>query len=237
MRRPLSVVATDQEALEALLSLHARPEPRILDVTHNRGVMWRGLTHRHPHRLDRDPELFHLGFTDTVADFRELPFEDGSYDVIVFDPPHLTDASNGIHGAPPTMRGTGHSRYGNTAPDYRGEADVTFTFDAFLAEARRVLEPGSGVILAKIADQIHGQTYRWQARTLQNKAEAAGFCCCDLMLRVSWARAGLIDPRWKRVCHVRQVHTYWLALRNGPACVSPTAPPADKKPRTRGLFD
>lgn len=234
MKRPLSVVATDQAALLALLEMHAPIEPRILDVTHNRGVMWRGLSYR-PHRCDRDPELFQKGFTDTMADFRALPFEDSSFDVIVFDPPHLTDASNGIHGN--GVNGTGHGvRYGVTASDYQGEADITFTFDAFLVEARRVLVPTSGVILAKIADQVHGQVYRWQARTLQNKAEAAGFCCCDLMLRVRWGRGGLIDPRWKRVCHARQVHTYWLVLRNGPVCVSPTAPSADAKSHQAELF-
>lgn len=227
------MVATDQEALEALLSLHVCPEPRILDVTHNRGVMWRGLAYR-PHRCDRDPELYELGFTDTVADFRALPFEEGSFDCIVFDPPHMTDATSGIHGDGANGHG---KRYGVTADDYQGEMDITFTFDAFLTEAKRVLVPSSGVILAKIADQIHGHAYRWQARALQNKAELAGFCCCDLMLRISWTRGGLIDPRWKRVCHVRQVHTYWLALRNGPACVSPTAPPADKKPQTIGMFE
>lgn len=38
----------------------------------------------------------HLKFTvkvnvtpDVVADFRDMPFEDNTYDLIVFDPPHL----------------------------------------------------------------------------------------------------------------------------------------------------
>lgn len=26
---------------------------------------------------------------DTIADFRKLPFEDNSYNLVVFDPPHL----------------------------------------------------------------------------------------------------------------------------------------------------
>lgn len=228
MKRPLSIVATDQEALQALLSLHACPEPRILDVTHNRGHMWRGLTYC-PHRSDRDASLYERGLTDTVADFRELPFADGSYDAIVFDPPHITDATTGIH--------ADSQRYGVTGTDYQGEDDIVFTFDAFLREAQRVLVPDTGVILAKIADQVHGHRYRWQARTFQNIAEARGFCCCDLIIRASWARAGLIDPRWKHVNHVRQVHTYWLALRNGPKCFSATAPLADRKSHTASLFD
>jgi hypothetical protein len=230
MRRPLSVVGTDQEALRALISLHACPEPRILDVTHNRGRMWKGLPYT-PHRSDRDPCLHEQGFTDTIADFRNLPFPDASFDVIVFDPPHLTDGTTGIHGD-----GGYGQRYGVTGIDYQHEPNVTFTFDAFLAEARRILVPRVGVVLAKIADQIHGAEYQWQARTLQNKAETAGFACCDLILSVRWSRGSLIDPRWARVCHARQVHCYWLVLRNGPDCISPTAPRADVKPRTAEMF-
>jgi hypothetical protein len=123
-----------------------------------------------------------------------------------------------------------------TGADYQHEPNVTFTFDAFLAEARRVLVPQTGVVLAKIADQIHGSEYQWQARALQNKAEEHGLSCCDLILSVRWSRGGLLDPRWLHVNHVRQVHCYWLALRNGPSCVSETAPHADQKWRTGEMF-
>lgn len=231
MKRPLSVVWSDQEALTALLALHAVPEPRILDVTYNRGRMWRGLAFN-VHRSDRDPSLHEQGFTDTVADFRALPFDDASFDVIVFDPPHLTDGTTGVHGS-----GGYGERYGVTGADYQHEANITFTFNDFLCEARRVLVPRTGVILAKIADQIHGGEYQWQARALQQKAEAMGFTSCDLMLTVRLSRGALIDPRWKHIRHARQVHCYWIVLRNGPDCVSATAPEADVKSKGIGMFD
>jgi SAM-dependent methyltransferase len=162
-----------------------------------------------------------------VADFRALPFADGSFDVIVFDPPHLTDQTN--------TGTTYHARYGTGADDMRGD-NVSFLFAPFLEQASRVLRPASGLVLAKIADQIHGGEYQWQARALQNLAEAAGWTCCDLVLSVRWSRGSLIDPRWLHVNHARQVHTYWLALRNGPACISSTAQFADVKPRTAEMF-
>jgi hypothetical protein len=227
MRRPLSVVGTDQEALRALISLHACPEPRILDVTHNRGRMWKGLPYT-PHRSDRDPCLHEQGFTDTVADFRALPFPDASFDVIVFDPPHIGDADESVMGG---------QSFGVDAADMRlGWKSVPAQFSPFMCEARRVLRPRVGVVIAKICDQVTAGRYRFQHLDLIGAGRLHGMTACDVMLTVQWARGGLIDPKWKHVNHVRQVHTYWLAFRNGPDCISPTAPRADVKPRTTEMF-
>lgn len=228
MRRPLSVVGTDQEALRALLTIHAVPEPRVLDVTHNRGRMWTGLPYK-PHRLDREPGLFDQGYTDTLADFRALPFGPAEFDVIVFDPPHMGDTSDASV--------MGRRGFGVEAQDQRGGwRAVIAQFAPFLAEAGRVLVPDSGVVLAKICDQVAQGRYRLQHVELIREGLQSGFTLCDLVLTVRWSRGALVDPKWRRVCHVRQVHTYWLCLRNGPACVSPTAPRVDVKPRTEAMF-
>lgn len=43
MNRPSSVVlGRDKDVIPLLLSTHAVEDPRILDVTYNRGVMWKG---------------------------------------------------------------------------------------------------------------------------------------------------------------------------------------------------
>jgi len=216
MKRPLSVVARDQDALRALLTLHAPPNPRILDVTYNRGRMWQGLGYC-PHRSDRDVLLLEQGITDTAADCRVLPFADESFDVVVFDPPHQSDGGTNALG------GDWGQRYGTAAFD----GDPSDLFEPFLSEARRVLVSDTGMVLAKIADQVHS-VYRWQHVDLIVAGRSAGFTPCDLVLRVSMSRGSLIDPRWKRVGHVRQVHTYWIALRNGSHCYSPTAPAASR---------
>lgn len=213
MRRPMSVVGTDQEALTALLALHACPEPRILDVTHNRGRMWKGLPYA-PHRSDRDPTLHAEGFTDTVADFRALPFADWSWDVLVFDPPHISEAGrNGLVGE---RGGNWADRYGTLSEGYAA-ADVSACFAPFLAEAARVLAPG-GVVLVKISDQVHRAAYRWQHIDLILAAREAGFTACDMMVKVWRGRGGLNDPRWVHVWHVRKIHTFWIVLRFGKSC-------------------
>lgn len=235
--RPLSVCATDQEALCALLRLHAVPEPRILDCTANRGRMWKGLPFT-PHRLDRDPALFEQGFTDTVADFRALPFGPAEFDVLVFDPPHIPDNAgafsgvNAARGYDASQRWT--DKFGTGAADLAGP-NVSHLFAPFLAQARRVLVPDTGIVLAKIADQVHQSAYQWQHVDLILAAREAGFTACDLVIRVAHSRGGLIDPRWQHVYHVRSIHTFWLALRNGPSCCNPHAP-AVQRPETLALW-
>lgn len=201
--RPVSVVETDPEALDSLLSIHAVDQPRILDVTYNRGRIWGELPYK-PTRLDRDPTLLALGFTDRVADFGALPFEDATWDVVVFDPPHQTD------GGKDALGGKWATDYGTDAADMRGP-NIEPIFAPFLLEARRVLAPG-GIVLAKIADQIHASAYQAQHIAFINAARGFGLELIDLAIKVSANRGSLVDPKWKRVCHLRQIHTYWIAL-------------------------
>lgn len=217
MKRHDSVAVTDQDALRTLLAIHAVPDARILDVTHNVGRIWRGLPYQ-VHRSDSDPHLHADGHTDTVADFRALPFDDGSWDVLVFDPPHITDAGDGIVGEEQWG-----GRFGTRGDGLRA-VSVDHLFEPFLLEARRVLARETGIVLAKIADQVHSGRYQFQHVALIEAARSLGFTACDLMLRLAYSRGGLVDPRWRRIYHVRGVHSYWLVLRNGTSCMAPHAP-------------
>lgn len=66
---------------------------------------------------------------DVVADFRDLPFADGAYSLVVFDPPHLT-------------RGHGWQvdKYGVLGPDWRSDLAAGFR------ECLRVLAPGGTLV-------------------------------------------------------------------------------------------
>ncbi|WP_232478311.1 class I SAM-dependent methyltransferase [Xanthomonas citri] len=70
---------------------------------------------------------------DVVMDFRDMPFEDGRFQLVVFDPPHLRKA-----GPQSWLR----AKYGVLTDDWRD--DLTRGF----AECFRVLRPG-GVLIFK----------------------------------------------------------------------------------------
>lgn len=91
LERPDSVFyGKDRELLPKLLDFYVAPDARILDCTANRRRMWEGVVRAPaPIFMDLDPTVG----PDVVGDFRALPFPDASFDVLVFDPPHLPQAA------------------------------------------------------------------------------------------------------------------------------------------------
>ena len=76
---------------------------------------------------------------DTVADFRNFPFEDESFYLVVFDPPHLVRLGRNSWMA---------KKYGKLDESWRG--DLAKGFD----ECMRVLKPGGTLIFKWNENQI-----------------------------------------------------------------------------------
>lgn len=76
----------------------------------------------------------------TVADFRNLPFDDNSYHLVVFDPPHLLHAGDNSWLA---------KKYGKLNQDTWKE-DIAQGFD----EAMRVLKPYGTLVFKWNEDQV-----------------------------------------------------------------------------------
>lgn len=216
------MMATDSEALVALIRIHAVPDPRILDVTANRHRIWQRVDWP-VHFSDLDPRWYDAGLTDTVADFRNLPFDDASYDVVVIDPPHRPDEGDGIF----------------RDQEFGGELirgpNVAPLFEPFLREAQRVLVPDTGIVVAKIANIVHSCRYQDQARMFKNMAESLGMTHCDEALTIAYSRSAMKGTRRKHVYHVDGVHCFWIVLRNGPSCLNEHAPLLERE-ETGPLF-
>lgn len=77
---------------------------------------------------------------DVVADFRDMPFEDNTYDLVVFDPPHLLKAGDNSWLA---------KKYGKLNPD-TWQDDIAKGF----SECFRVLKPSGTLIFKWNEEQI-----------------------------------------------------------------------------------
>ena len=208
--RPTSFVqGRDKDVIPVLIRIHAVKEPRILDVTHNKGVMWKG-TPFAPVTFDINPDVN----PDHVGDFRDLSrFAEGSFDVIAFDPPHLPAAA-----ASANSSGIEREQYGLTEHgDYRQGDNVSPAFEPFLRETRRVLGP-KGIVIAKIADLVHNHRYQWQHVDFINAARHVGMTPCDVVIKADPCAANLKSSKWESVKHFRRAHCYWIVVRNSKRC-------------------
>lgn len=205
--KPIPSVWTksDAELLELMLDFYPRKRPRqILDATYNAGRFWKGST-RKVIGMDID-----LKFNpDIVGDNRDMPFKDGSFDVVVYDPPHVPN-----QGKDKTKDfGT---RFGLVIKSLRGQGyNLNHLYEPFATEAFRVLRQ-EGVLFCKIADYIHDHRYQWAHVEFLKAAVAAGFCPCDCIVKIR--KNPIVDPRWKKAHHARRHHCYWLVFRKSDRC-------------------
>lgn len=205
----------DPQALDILIGMHAAATPHILDATSNTGKMWRGCSYAPDVRMDIDPSFA----PDVVGDFRAMPFDAESFDVIVFDPPHLPIAA-----ASANSSGIWRERYGITSDKNRGRDgdSVSGQFTPFLSEAKRVLR-ADGIVLAKLADIIHNHRYQWHLVDFVCAVRSAGLTPCDLLIKRDPSGGSLKSSKWQNVRHLKRSHSYFVVVRKG-RCEKALAP-------------
>jgi SAM-dependent methyltransferase len=195
----------DADLLELMLDFYPRTPPqRILDAAVNAGRFWRG-SQRPAIGLDVNPRYR----PDVVADNLHMPFHEGSFDVVVYDPLHIPN------------QGKDRSKDFNTRFGLvlKASAVQGYNFShlylPFALEAYRVLRP-EGILLCKIADYVHNHRLQWAHVDLLQAAMAVGFCPCDCIVKIR--KGPIVDPKWQVAHHARRHHCYWLVLRKSGKC-------------------
>ncbi|MFA5557835.1 MAG: hypothetical protein WDA59_00020 [Methanofastidiosum sp.] len=204
----------DNELLPILIDIHSdNNNPVILDCTYNKGTMWKGIMHHYNVTTMDIDESYKV---DYVADFRNMPFSNKSFDIIIFDPPHL-----------PTNAATENSskiweeRYGinNKSGMGRDGDNVSEMFLPFLLEAKRILKDG-GIVLAKISDIIHNHRYQWQHIDFISAVKKINMTPCDMVIKADPSAGNLKSSKWKNIKHFRKCHCYWIVARKSSRCES-----------------
>jgi len=195
----------DAELLEQMLNFYPRKEPKaILDATINAGRFWRGST-RPVTGMDVDPKYN----PDVVGDNRDMPFEDASFDVVVYDPPHIPN-----QGKDRTKDFNDRFGLGLKSSAENGY-NFSYLYPPFAQEAYRVLRP-EGILLAKITDYVHNHRYQWAHVEFIKAAASAGFQPCDCIIKTR--KGPIMSPKWKTAHHSRRQHCYWLVFRKSSKC-------------------
>jgi hypothetical protein len=205
--QPLASVweGTDAELLEKMLGFYPKSRPQlILDATVNEGRFW---------RESRRPVIgldIEAAFQPNVTgDNLQMPFRDESFDVVVFDPPHIPNQGQ-------DRTKDFNTRFGlvmksSAATGY----NFSHLFSPFARQAYRVLK-ADGVLFCKITDYVHGHRFQWAHIDFVKAAVDAGFCPCDCIIKIR--KGPIISPRWKTAHHARHHHCYWLIFRKSDKC-------------------
>lgn len=193
---------TNDSIFPHVLALYVRPGSTVADVTYGKGVFWKGVLR----------EKYKLLATDlkTGVDCRSLPYESGSLDCLVFDPPYMH-----------TPGGTAHVNHQNYENYYANNVNANGTtkkyheavLDLYFKtanEAKRVLR-NEGVFIVKCGDEVCANQQRLTHVELINEFSQHGFVIEDLFVLLRSNRPGV--SRVLRQVHARKNHSYFLVFR------------------------
>lgn len=205
-------VSGNAEVFPEILSLHVPVGSKIADVTYGSGVFWRNV----------DLEQYELVPSDIAdgVDCRDLPYEDGSFDALVLDPPYMEGLlrTNKDHKAGSGTHAAFRNYYSNgdeadeKAPKWHGA--VTDLYYKAGKEAHRVLKD-KGVLIVKCQDEVSANRQWLTHVEIINHYDSLGFYAKDLFVIVRQNKAGI--ARLKKQVHARKNHSYFLIFIKVPS--------------------
>lgn len=181
------------EATRRLLHLAYRDCATVLDLTYGAGRFWKGplppgITLMTNNLDTSRPTDFHMDFT------RPEPFG-RTFDLVVYDPPHVADAGKG---------GLYAARYGTATTTYA----LRMLIERGLSTAIGAANVG---VLVKVTDHAHGGEWLPLSRWVTARAVEWGMgVYCTLQ---TYRRSPAVDPKWKVQRVPRSNGAVWIAFR------------------------
>lgn len=170
----------------------------VLDMTYGLGVFWRRYRPEQLTTVDSDPRRK----ADHVCDFRALPFDDGAFGTVVFDPPYKLNGTSRPRGP-----AVADDRYG-VAGDYLPTAERHGLIRDGIIEGARVLRR-RGYLLVKCQDQVSSGRVHWQTRMFSDHAERHGCRLVDMLHVLGYRQ----QPPGRVQEHARRDYSTLLVLR------------------------
>lgn len=207
-----------------ILDIYIPKGSKIADVTYSKGVFWRNVDKSQYDLFPSDlrksglPKYVELG-----VDSRKLPYEDSSFDALVFDPPYMHTPGGTAH--------NGHQNFedyyannveqskevleeiwkdtNGTPPKYH-EAVLDLYFRSG-REAYRVLKK-KGIYIVKCQDEVCANKQRFTHIEITNELEKYGFIGEDLFVVMRNNKPGVSRLKGKQK-HARKNHSYFMVYR------------------------
>lgn len=196
-------VGTNADLIADVAKLYLADGDVVADITYSTGRFWKKVNLSRYRFLPSD--LIPAAGDVTAADFRALPYGDGTIDTVVFDPPYIHSPGKGMLA----------TRYNGLATtDMITYADIMKLYEDGMTEACRVLRDG-GQLWVKCKDTLASERQRWSHITIFELADKLGLYARDLFLLVPPAPSSVTTGRWARQIHARKVHSYLWIFETG----------------------
>jgi hypothetical protein len=163
-----ATIGDNGDLFPKILSLHVPEGSVIADVTYGRGAFWP--------KVDTSKYVRKASDLMDGIDFRRLPYEDGSIDVLVLDPPFMHDGK--------TVHKALNKNYRNNHEPNTSHASVIRLYTGGILEATRVLKK-RGLIIVKCQDETCSRKQRLSHVELIQLLQLLGFEIVDLFVLVS----------------------------------------------------
>jgi len=191
----------NDRAFPEILRLYVRPGSVVADVTYGQGVFWRHVP----------SGMYDVRATDIRhgVDCRNLPYEDGEIDCVVFDPPYMHTPGGTAHVShEPFEKHYRNNGSGNQTESKYHEAVLDLYRDGGL-EAYRVLRE-RGVLIVKCQDEVCANRQKFTHIEIIQMYEEIGYVAEDLFVIIRNNRPGV--SRMVRQVHARKSHSYFLVF-------------------------
>jgi tRNA G10 N-methylase Trm11 len=194
-----AAIGTNADLFPSILAIYAKKGDRILDMTFGKGVFWKNVDSSR--YLVKTNDL--VTGADLHEDFRKLTSQsDGSYDLVVLDPPYAYSPKG-------TIKDSINKCYRvDDSVDISTMAKVRQLYEDGIREARRLLVPG-GYLVCKTQDIVQAGKQWWMHPWVMAQE---GFNCEDLFVLVQ-STCPASDPKWKTQRHARKNHSFFVVLK------------------------
>ena len=166
----------------------------VLDTTYGRGMWWR--------RVQPDGLVGHDLALDGV-DFRDLPYDDASFDTVCFDPPYIPQGGTT---AQDVKSKRFRARFGLEQSMSQAELDAMVT--AGLAECARVARR---FVLVKCMDYVNGKALNLGHVRVLSEGQRLGLTVHDLLV-LDTGRPGPGGAQIRVVQRARRAHSYLIVF-------------------------
>ena len=192
----------NNELFPDILKLYVAKGSIVIDVTYGRGVFWKN--------IDTSEYDFRYSDLRDGIDSRNLPYEDNTFDCVVFDPPYMHSPGGTAHSHTPSF--DDHYQNNKTRSEKKYHEAVLDLYFTAADEAYRILK-NHGIYIVKCQDEVCSQRQRLTHVEIINELEKKDFVAEDIFVLVRHGRPGV--SRIIKQVHARKNHSYFLVFVKG----------------------